>query len=582
MFRPTLLKKLILIFVVVFSIPIIVSLIIINVYAVNFSRANTCSANIKNLQNTARHVDSFFGNIYDVSLHLSLHDDIIRFLSVGAESIYRDNQNVSAQKALSTLPHSNPYVKSVIIVGNDDRFLSSGSQVQSITESEKRYAKELNGAPYWSVEQTLDVTPRIALVRLVRNPNRLADILGYMKISFNNEAFSQLFTPQSTSSEQAYLLVDENGEILMNTGILFDTWDQTAVKVLQQTSPQVNRSLYHKESDAYITSINLQFPEWTLYSVSDNAYTNSLSSALNQILLISMLLCFIFCLLLSLAFGSVIVAPLKKLGHLMNQIEREDFSARFYSKRNDEIGVLARQFDAMSQRLNTLYNEIYINEINLKEAQLSVLQAQINPHFLYNTLDTIYWVSEFNHIPEISKMVSSLSRLFQLSLSGDKHDMVPLKNEIEHVQCYLDIQQIRYQERLTYTLSNRLEHNDFLVLKLILQPLVENAILHGIDQVGSGHIDIVLRQENTCLIYQVKDSAALAQPDHINAMLNGEFSTFSESVTHKKGIGLRNIHERIILRYGKQYGIHCAVTEQQTVFTVRLPLTPPPQHNENA
>ncbi len=219
----------------------------------------------------------------------------------------------------------------------------------------------------------------------------------------------------------------------------------------------------------------------------------------------------------------------------------------------------------MCERLQISYNEVDLKNIKLKDAQLSLLQSQINPHFLYNTLDTIYWMSEFNRTSDVSQMVSSLSRLFRLSLAGDENDMVPLTTEIEHVECYLYIQQVRHQDQLSYLLDTQVDASHYMVNKLILQPLVENAILHGIDVTGCGTVKIYIFQERDCLIYEVRNTGTAVDISAIQEILK-------KPISAESGIGIRNINDRIRLRHGNEYGISCSLEKDETVFRVTIPV----------
>jgi two-component system sensor histidine kinase YesM len=215
----------------------------------------------------------------------------------------------------------------------------------------------------------------------------------------------------------------------------------------------------------------------------------------------------------------------------------------------DEAGQLHRNFRIMLERINELIKENYQKQLTIKDTEFKALQAQINPHFLYNTLDSINWLARMNGQQHISRMVESLAFLLRSSIRL-KAPLIPLKKELEIVRHYITIQQIRFEERLHFVLDIPMELSDYAIPKLSLQPIVENAIHYGLEQMTTPcSISIRARRDGDRLLLTVEDNGPGMEPSFLQMLERGEVKT------RGSGIGLRNIDERIKLLFGSVYGI---------------------------
>ncbi|MFV0414080.1 MAG: sensor histidine kinase, partial [Oscillospiraceae bacterium] len=373
-------KKLLLTFVSVFTIPILVALTIMNLSATQFSKDSTKTLNLRNMQYVGNAADQFFGNIYDFGLYLGTNKDILRYLSLPLEEAYTGDASYAAQNAISTLPYSNAYIRSVAVFRSDESTpLSSGISSLTLSEEERAAALALNGSALWQVEEQSGYVQRICLVRSLRIPQNLTQQIGYVKIELNLEEMRSIMYYTGENAGQQYILATENTSLYF-----FHLQEDNAFSKLPAHSffiENSGNSVYSDEVSAYITPYKMSTVPWYLVGLSTDEYTSSLSFALFTTLVVSMLICFVFCLILSFIFSNIITAPLRKMGKMMAQIGNEDFSVRFNAKGKDEVALLARQFNSMSEHLQVLYNQVYKNEISLRDAQIAELQAQINPHF---------------------------------------------------------------------------------------------------------------------------------------------------------------------------------------------------------
>ena len=266
-----------------------------------------------------------------------------------------------------------------------------------------------------------------------------------------------------------------------------------------------------------------------------------------------------------------ITSPIRHLCHAAERAGSGDFKTRAHEEKIDEIAVLNASFNLMVEEIGNLVEDIRVEELNLRAAELRLLQEQINPHFLYNTLDNIIWLAESKETEQVVNMVSALSDFFRTTLSKGK-DYISVKDEEAHINSYLQIQQFRYRDILDYEIDMDKEVYDCEILKLTLQPLVENALYHGIKgKRGLGHIQVKGCIQNGLLEFQVRDDGIGMKEERLNEVrkiITGEV----ESTKEKGGFGLFNVNERIRLNYGREYGLKIeSVYGEGTCIWVTVP-----------
>jgi len=250
-----------------------------------------------------------------------------------------------------------------------------------------------------------------------------------------------------------------------------------------------------------------------------------------------------------------IYIPIKKLHDVTATITKNDLQALVTSDNVDEITELGMSFNIMIGKIKELLDSKIKEQENLKKAELRALQAQINPHFLYNTLDTIIWMAEAKKTGQVVEIVSALSSFFRISLSKGA-DWITIGEEVERTRSYLTIQRMRYRDIMDFKIEMDEEVARNTVLKLILQPLVENALYHGIKnkrQGGTISVRAKRKSENEVLL-EVEDDGIGFTPDKL-AQLRAELDDDSGDIKMESGFGIGNVNRRIRLYYGKQYGL---------------------------
>ena len=257
--------------------------------------------------------------------------------------------------------------------------------------------------------------------------------------------------------------------------------------------------------------------------------------------------------LTAIALKSVIV-PIRKLCTLTEKVAEGDFTVRSKIENTNEIAILSQSFNDMTGEIGTLVENIKEKEQNIHLMETQLLQAQINPHFLYNTLDTIVWLAEDKRNEEVVSMVSSLSDFFRTTLCQGR-DYITVQEEESHIESYLKIQQFRYQDIMDYEIHIEDSMKEYIIPKLMLQPLVENALYHGVKQKrGKSLIQVIGKEEAGRLIFKVIDNGKGMSKEELEKLRKNIESKSKDEITG--GFGLFNTNQRIRHYYGDGYGLY--------------------------
>ena len=300
--------------------------------------------------------------------------------------------------------------------------------------------------------------------------------------------------------------------------------------------------------------------------------SDRLQATLNVVLVLLLALLtvtILFAILAQRSLSHAIHTPIARLEKFAAELAGGNLQARAPETAVTELHELTESLNSMAGRLQDLIDENRREQENLKKSELRALQAQINPHFLYNTLDAIVWLAEAGQTREVIHITRALSDFFRISLSQGK-DWIPLSEEIKHLTGYLTIQKIRYRDILDYQIDIPDELGSCQVLKLLLQPLVENAIYHGIKhRRGRGLVKVTGRMEGAWLILQVQDNGAGMSPERLMQVRDGLCGDGGESA----GYGLFNVNKRIQLYYNQPQGVWIeSQAGEGTTVTLKLPV----------
>ena len=250
--------------------------------------------------------------------------------------------------------------------------------------------------------------------------------------------------------------------------------------------------------------------------------------------------------------SSRITAPIQELEKSVNALEAGELDTEVYTGGSYEIQHLGRSIGDMAKRIQELMQDIVAEHESKRKSEFDTLQSQINPHFLYNTLDIIVWMIENEQKNEAVRVVTALARFFRISLSKGK-SIIPVRDELEHVRNYLMIQQMRFKNKFTYRIEEEPEILGLASLKLMLQPLVENAIYHGMEFMdGDGEILVKAGLKEGKLCFLVADNGLGMTGEQVEQILSGKPHASSR---RGSGIGVKNVNERIRLYFGEEYGL---------------------------
>lgn len=388
---------------------------------------------------------------------------------------------------------------------------------------------------------------------------------GIVVIEINPEIFrSLLLSNQSLPISQYTFIVDKKGRILCTNRVVQPMWLEKIESIFQ--NGERNFILEWEKEKYYVFGQYNGLTGWKTYSVVAVEEIFPQAAQLRGTIALAVIFAVLIALMVVTVISYSITAPIRELSNAMKQVEQENFDIEVYSKKKDEIGRLIVSFNYMVGKIRQLIYEVYQKKIEQKNAEIRALQAQINPHFLYNTLDSINWMLIERDEQDISDVVISLGDILRYAIGGQNH-LVPLRNEVRYIESYLCIQKNRLEERLNYQWELEEETLDFLVPKLILQPIVENAVLHGIEPLKKGGMIIIKSWvEEKILLVQVKDNG--------KGMDQQELKALKEKIAGKGdggNIGMRNIHRRIELTFGQEQALEIqSVPDEGTAITLRM------------
>jgi two-component system sensor histidine kinase YesM len=553
-------KKIMLFFIFLVAIPIItIYAVAINIFYQN-TKNDLQALFSSNIHGIGKKVDRYFTDALDLTTYPLMETNLKAFLNVSKEDDKLYHLTSNANNILQSMPYGfSNGIRGISLLSHDHIPINAGIRL-NISNEEIKAARALQSKPYWGYSD--GNYNHIFVTRLLKNPSRLSDELGFIKIAMSRNQLVDTILADQINHTISYYIIDEENRALVDTNAGSSNFDLQGVTAYRNLADLAEApSATQINGHYFISAYKIERTPFILYSVVKPNILTIIKETLIKGLSLTAALVLLFSILLSVTFSKIITAPLVKLGKRMKSISNEDFSVRIDVKRNDELAVLANNFNSMAQRLDFLYKEVYMGRLKVQQAQLNALQAQINPHFLYNTLDTIYWMSEMGDTKNVSLMVSNMSKMMRLTLSPNNRDMLRLSEELEHLNSYINIQRIRYGNQFVFEIDCPASLEPYYVLRLLLQPLVENALLHGLKDRTSGMVKVRIYQTENTLIYEVMNDGKPVDVDEIKRLLEEDGSEI-------RGFALRNIRERIALKNGDGFYLDCFLRDGITVFQI--------------
>jgi len=490
------------------------------------------------------------------------------------KNIYAENKSYERTVAISAFSQrlmaeaqAESYIASMGFIDNEGTAYGVGRHTKLFDDSEKNKlvsaAREKKGGITWlksSGEDNIIVAARD--IRALENMESLAVL--FIRIDLNN------LINRYVSMESKY---KSNLLILSDNRIIYDNTDDLNF--------DINEFLKSRVRSYYVDNINdekyliyygtSKYTDWTYVNILpyDNIFQNI--TRMRTTMIVVFILVLAATTLIGTRFANGITKPITVLSSKMEKVRDGNFDLSPMNNENifsnDEIGWLNNDFNVMINRINTLINENYVKQLLIKETELKALQSQINPHFLYNTLASINALAKMHGQDKISAMVKSLGNLLRSAVKN-KEIVISIREEIGLLNDYITIQKIRYGERLDFSLEADEELLENSILKLTLQPIVENSITHGLENLtGTCRISVTAKQFQDLIRIEVTDNGPGIDEDVLEKLKNMELESKGF------GIGLSNIDKRIKLIFGEKYGIQFkSRLDKGTTVCIELPV----------
>ena len=521
-----------------------------------------------------RSVDSYLRTI--MKLSDSLYYDVIKNADLNKESInsritllYDNNKDSIANIALlskegellEAVPAAR--LKTDLDVTNEQWFGNTLERTDNLhfTTPHVQYIFDNNENQYRWV---------ITLTRAVEITHGTSTEQGILLIDIRYSSLQQILE-NITLGNQGYLyMISSGGELIYHPNMQMIETGQMSENI--EAAADYRDGSYREKYGGEWREVSVKsvgYTGWKLLSVTPEKGL-PLGNLKMRLFAVFVVAAFLLVLIITNTFiSSRITTPIQKLEKSVNAIEAGNLDTDVYMGGSYEIRHLGRSIGDMAKRIKTLMEDIVAEHESKRKGEFDTLQSQINPHFLYNTLDIIVWMIENEQKQEAVKIVTALARFFRISLSKGK-SIITVRDELEHVRNYLMIQQMRFKNKFIYNIEAEEEVMNLSSLKLILQPLVENAIYHGMEFMdGDGEICVKVYREAEDLWFRISDNGLGMTQAQVDSLL-GENSPVSSK--RGSGIGVKNVNERIRLYFGADYGLTIqSKPDEGTIISIRLP-----------
>ncbi len=540
-------------FLVVAFIPLLISFFLVTkVYALTFQHEMQMEGNEQIADLTAR-FNEFLNSSKKVCNSLCKDDLTVHALV--------DKVNVEYQKELYlTLYQESTSIPMEVLVSIYDAggYLRFSTRSESVEKILPLYwgilaeARRQRGQNFYVSNSITNAESNILLKTAYVVESSYGARLGYITIGLTEDNLNTLFSGCYNSNDVVFI-TDSHLNLIYSSN---QKYGQRTIDVIKKQDSPYNfwYTWAVDESTGYY--IFLQKP---------SAMSNSAIQTMFHISLVMSFFCMILCVIVSMILGKQLSEPINKLNKAMDLVKKGSLSIHVHTKQTNELGELTNNFNRMTKELNTHVENLLQRQKDIKDMQIQLFQTQLNPHFLYNTLDSIKWSARIHHLDDISSMAENLAYILQNSIRNEQ--FIPLKKELEIIDYYIKIQQIRFEGKFTYEEEIPDKLADCIVPKLMLQPIVENSIIHGLSEKSDGNISIYADEIGKNIHISVTDNGSGISQEIIEWL---HTETFIENQGH---LGLYNVNKIIKLYFGMEYGLTATVEEGiGTTITIVLPI----------
>lgn len=555
-------RELLICFLVVSLLPLLIcSAFMVRSFQIKIRKDYKEEANIK-LQSIEENLTTIFTKIDTISEELSVNENIVKTLYVKdaqkKKSMYQELYNITAE--IREYADFSLYSIGGICKYTTNNAIAIGSELPVYWGILRAAKNEPSRLHIQRVEEHSSTRKGAILQasRTIMDSN--GNCIGFIVIDMGADDLEKLFQG-SFSFSTNLMLVDSYWHSIYSTessseGSIVPTIRECIWNKKNFTDAKEDCRIYTRQIDNTGLSIVLEQGE---------AFTSSITKSMYGISILMAAVCLLLCIAVSITLSRNLAKPMHTLTEGMKEVENGDLNVQIEVERGDEIGHLAMHFNRMLKELQYYMMKQIQQQKELNNVSIAMMQAQLNPHFLYNTLDTMKWVAKANNIPEIAVLSSSLAKILRISISSEA--FVTVKEEMKFVKCYVDIQQIRFSDRFEYEVHLPEKLEDCKIPKLIVQPIVENAIIHGLADRDSGKIQVdIICEAGNLLINVLDDGCGMAKEvmEHLNSRNRDQLEGH---------LGFYNVDSIIRLYYGHEYGLNASDIESGgTKVTITLPL----------
>lgn len=560
---------------------LIIVLIMNNIVAVNIVTKKTNESIINSIRQTNNYVALLLKKAKDSSLAISMNESMVNYSNRNWSKGSNDYESFTLTKELddlmiSSIGMTNEIISIFIYFESNNKLIVSNKGIYSFDEVKDstwfKKAREINRPFSWIgyfYDESFNNKNLISLVTRADIINKKIKSKVYVGINFDETSINTVIKSIGITPNSKIYMLDENQRIIsaQNKRLLgkqlkkivnADTNLLEDFKTLKANDGKYYQMVYQKNP----------YVDWgILTSIPKNELLKEQRIFWDVILGVIIIISFIIIVGTYRIVSSIVDKPVNKLIKMMRQVETGNFSHQIGEVRKDEFGYLYESYNKMVSRTGQLIKELYEEKLLKKESELRALQSQINPHFLYNTLECINWIAKVNKVEEISNIVVALSNLYRATFNQGE-DFARVADVKQALDNYLFIQKFRFGNKFDYIIEVDSEADNILMPNLLLQPIVENAVLYGVGECSrKGQIDITISLEDNLMYMVVKDNGA--------GMSFEKQDILRRSINRKGNIGgsaMKNIQKRIELFYGTEYGLTFeSYKDQGTTVTIKIP-----------
>lgn len=554
-------------FVLTYCILLIIPILIISSYAyaklANIITDNFLNSASESFEQSLDYMNYTVYKIFDTSNTIVVNNTVTDILTHDAEEYPLTEQIYDFSNLQSYLcsfennldiKRINLYINDGLIYSSENVsfFKASSLKNTKVEDCILRTNARFIWGPMWYLNEST-VNDTLFLLKSIKNPDDLSEDIGFLRIDFRKSIIQDIIDKINPLDDVFSFVINSDNKIIASSRDLKDLYDNSSIdlELIKSAAQFSNQLTTFDDGKFYLQSAAIDKTDWYMVNVLPKSSILSTIKTQRNYLFIIVILNIIMAIILAAYLVKVINKRLFQVIDGMRQVPNGHLNNYIENDSSDEVGELIDNYNYMISKMSVLIDEQYKLGKEVKNAELKALQSQINPHFLYNTLDMINWMAQKNMNKEISLAVKNLAKFYKLSLNKGK-DITTIRNEVEHSKLYVNLQNMRYDNRIT--LITRLDESlmDCSIPKITFQPIIENSINHGIlgrgMESGSILISGYISQGN--LIIQISDDGIGIEKEVLPLILKE-----NNLQTKGSGYGLKNINQRIKLLYGESYGL---------------------------